>query len=83
MLPQFSSLYAAMQDKYVTPTEFLTTVEGILSRDTEQDQFQAFIERVSQIDDTWKFWVKIVFQDCLAFVGLFLAIRCQKWKLSV
>ena len=58
-------------------------MEGILSRDTEQDQFQAFIERVSQIDDSWKFWAKIVFQDCLAYVGLFLAIRCQKWKLRV
>ena len=59
MLPQLLSLYAAIQDKYVTPTEFLTTVEEILSRDTEQDQFQVFIERVSQIDDTWKFWAKI------------------------
>lgn len=68
MLPQLSSLYAAIQDKYVTHTEFLTTVEGIQSRDTEPDQFQAFIERVSQIDDTWKLWA--CFSGLLGFCRL-------------
>lgn len=81
-LPQLASLYTALQEKYVTPSEFLITVEGLLNNISQND-FQAFVEKVSKTDDTWKFWAQFVLQDCLAYVGLFLAIRCQNWKLRV
>ncbi len=78
--PQLSTLYTAVQDK--TPKELLTTVECLLN-DTHQKAFQSFIQKSAQTDDTWKFWSQFILQDCLAYVGLFLAIRCQNWNLRV
>ena len=67
----------------VTPTEMLVTVEELLTNAGQYEKFQAFIHRLSKIDDTWKFWEQFVFKDCLAYIGLFLSIRCCKWKLRV
>ena len=38
----------------VTTKEFLTAVERVL-REIGQNDFQAFIQRLSKTDDTWKF----------------------------
>lgn len=81
MLPHLSSLYDALRQEDLMPKEFLTVVEGSLS-EIKYNDFQAFIQRVSEADDTWKFWGQFV-QDCLAYVGLFVAIRCQSWQLRV
>ncbi len=47
------------------------------------DRFKAFIRTQSQRDDTWRFWVQFVFQDAMAYVGLFLAIRSGDWDLRM
>ena len=33
--------------------------------------------------DTWKFWVQLVLEDVLTYVGLFLAIRGGDWQLRM
>ena len=47
------------------------------------NDFSIFIEKVSSKDDTWKFWCQFIFKDCLAYIALYLAIRCKNWKLRV
>ena len=45
------------------------------------DNFDGFIQKMSERDETWKFWIQFVFKDALAYVGLFLAIRSGDWYL--
>ena len=48
-----------------------------------QQEFETFIQKMANQDDTWKFWVRFVFQDAMSYVGLFLAIRGGDWNLRV
>ncbi len=45
--------------------------------------FKCFIQRLAVIDDTWRFWIQFVFQDAMAYVGLFLGIRSGDWDLRM
>ena len=45
--------------------------------------FISFVENLACRDDTWKFWYGFVFHDCLAYVGLYLAIRGSTWSLCM
>ena len=40
-----------------------------------------FVEEQSSRSQTWKFWSQYVFQDCLAYISLHLAIRTGNWSL--
>ena len=44
--------------------------------------FNEFLQRECK-DDTFKFWYQFVFEDCFSYMALFIAIRCQNWKLRV
>ena len=46
------------------------------------NRFSGF-HTLSEADDTWKFWARFVLEDCQAYVGLILAMRCQNWNLRV
>lgn len=65
----------------ISSTEILSQVDSILS--DEHVNFQSFITERCQEDDTWKFWAHFVFEDCLAYIGLYLAVRNHKWRLRV
>ena len=67
----------------MAPTEMLVSVEELLSRVGQYEKFQAFVQRLSEVDDIWVFWNQFVFEDCLAYVGLFLSTHCQNWKLRI
>ena len=47
------------------------------------DDFKQFIGIMSNADDTWKFWIEFVFQDTMAYVMLFLAMRSGNWQLRM
>ena len=39
------------------------------------NNFRSFIQMLARTDDdTWRFWVQFLFQDAMAYIGLFLAI---------
>ena len=45
--------------------------------------FKLFIQQQATSDDTWKFWIQFVFQDAMAYIGLYLAVRSGDWQLRV
>ena len=45
--------------------------------------FKSFIQNRARTDDTWKFWIQFVFQDAMAYIGLYLAIRSGDWHLRM
>ena len=47
------------------------------------NNFRSFIQMLARTDDTWRFWTQFVFQDAMAYIGLFLAIRSGDWQLRV
>ena len=49
----------------------------------QSNRFKAFVQQMAQKDNTWKFWAQYVFQDGMAYVSLFLAIRSGNWGLRV
>ncbi len=44
---------------------------------------KGFLEWLGNKDKTWKFWTQFVFEDVLAYVGLFLPIRSGDWHLRL
>ena len=39
------------------------------------EEFKRFIQKMAHTDDTWRFWVQFVFEDAMAYISLFLALR--------
>ena len=37
----------------------------------------------AKVSETWKFWSQFVFQDCFAYISLYLAMRSGKWNLRM
>ena len=38
-------------------------------------EFRLFVQESARKDDTWRFWAQFVFEDAMAYISLFLAIR--------
>ena len=38
---------------------------------------------MADIDDTWKFWSRFVFEDCRPYISLYVAIRSENWFLRL
>ncbi len=44
-------------------------------------EFTAYMEALAKTQDTIQFWYQFISEDCLAYVGLFTAIRYRNWDL--
>ena len=72
------SISGILMKKELSSTEILKQVDSLLSDDHQN--FQSFIKDCCKKDDTWKFWAQFVFEDCLAYIGLYLAVQNHNWK---
>ena len=52
--------------------------EGKLS-----SKFRSYLSNLSSQDDTCKLWGKFVLEDCLPYIGLYIAMRSGNWNLSI
>ena len=67
-------------------TQFSTvvnTLQEVLNHSGYHSAFFAFLQKLSDTDSTWKFWVQFVFQDAQAYISLYLAIRSGDWNLRM
>lgn len=70
-------------DKDSTLRDILKDTEFLVNDSGRGQAFKAWVSAMSDADDTFKFWCQYVFKDCLAYIQLHLAIRCQNWQLRV
>ena len=47
------------------------------------EDFKQFLSTMSNSDNTWKFWIQFVFQDAMAYMMFFLAMRSGNWLLRM
>ena len=68
-----------------TESEFRSKFNAVLRDKISQfnEQFNAFIHKMSNLDDVWRLWSQFVFKDAMACVSLFLAIRSGDWHLRI
>lgn len=64
------------------PTVLLSRITALLNNDGLPSDFHEYAKKMSSQDNTWKFWVQFILEDCFACIGLYMAIRCKNWKLS-
>ena len=79
----FQNITPLLQSTSTTPDTVLNIIQSTLTTSKELEKFYSFVEHQCASDDTWKFWAQFVFEDCMAYVGLFLSIRCRNWDLRV
>ena len=63
------------------PSDILSKTQTLLTRMNFEQNFHDFVQRRSEDDDTWRFWKQFVFEDCYAYMSLYLAIRTSDWHL--
>ncbi|CAC5422741.1 unnamed protein product [Mytilus coruscus] len=51
-------------------------------KELKQD-FEMFTEKMSKIDDTFKFWHDFVHKHCFSYVALYLSFRSLNWYLRI
>ena len=78
-LTQTSSLHLKSSDLVAT----LTQMRERLQESTYHSNFQSFVDKMASKDINWKFWKQFVFEDMLAYICLYLAIRSGYWELRL
>lgn len=48
-----------------------------------QKHFCKYMTDQAEMSDTWKFWTQFVFQDCFAYITLYLSVRSGNWTLRM
>ena len=76
-------LAETLSNSTLTPENMLKIADNIMTTSKQCDEFHSFVKQQADTDSTWKFWAQFVFEDCMAYIGLFLSIRCRNWNLRV
>ena len=63
--------------------EKLNELRDQLQQSAYHDRFKSFLDTKASQDPNWKFWQQFIFEDGLAYIGLFLAIRSGNWELRL
>ena len=63
--------------------QIISRLHQVLTDSGYHTQFSTFLEKMAATDCTWRFWVQFVFEDVLAYLGLYLAIRSGDWDLRM
>ena len=71
----FQDIPTLLQSTSTSPDTVLNILQNTLTTSKELEKFYSFVEHQCANDDTWKFWAQFVFEDCMAYVGLFLSVR--------
>ena len=66
-----------------SPQQVMKRITGLIEDTSMHTNFLQFLEQQSECDETWKFWVRFVMQDCYAYICLYLAIRGSNWRLRM
>lgn len=71
-----------------TPNEVCTKIQSVTSTITKeysqlQDEFLAFVNHLSSVDDNWLFWVRFVLEDVVSYMCLYIGIRTRSWDLRM
>lgn len=77
---------ALIQTKSNSDTELstlLTRLHELTMHTNYHYKFSSFFDNMAATDPTWRLWVQFVFEDAMAYVGLFLAIRSGDWELHL
>ena len=45
-------------------------------------EFMQYMHQLSAVDETCKFWMKFILEDCLPYIGLFVSIRSGELQLE-
>ena len=64
-------------------SQIISRLHTVLFDSGYHTQFSTFLEKLAATDCTRKFWVQFVFQDALAYLGLYLSIRSGDWDLRM
>ena len=83
--PQYAGLLEstleAMNQENITPQDLLLIIQELATESLALEDFNNFIVRQAEADDTWHLWSNFVLKDCFSYVSLFLAIRTSNWDL--
>ena len=69
-----------LEGEEVDLEQVLSKVNEIIEGGTP---FKKYVEEQAEKDDTWKLWAQFVFEDCLAYVSLYLGFRSCNWDLRM
>lgn len=81
---QWIKSFPVLQDQQSTNrnlTQMLEDLSDIYG--TFPSDFEKYMEEQSAVNKTWKFWKQFIFEDCFAYVSLYLAIRSGNWNLRM
>ena len=88
--PQISSIQTSIleafdhaKDTGVTSHDQLLVIQQLVTEALALDEFNKFVSKQAEADETWQLWSNFVLKDCFGYVCLFLAIRTSNWELRV
>ena len=63
----------------------IIAIQNMLSKDFKslEDEFMQFVTHFSEIDATWRFWLRFIIEDFASYLALFIGVRTRSWNLRM